>query len=147
MPPSEPPSEQPDTLDDAVASRTQRKREALDLQKMGERLVNLDAGDLVNDTITYTATDGSTQQITVSISGTEDAPTLDNAIVDAGATEGQALNLAIPADAFSDPDAGDALTYTARQSNGDPLVIGNHRQAHHGAHGKSPVAGFASFEF
>ena len=50
MQPSEPPPEQPsaqiEALDDATASRTQRKREALDLQKMGERLVNLDPGDL-----------------------------------------------------------------------------------------------------
>ena len=34
---------------------------------------HLDAGDMVNDTITYTATDGSTQQITVSITGTDDS--------------------------------------------------------------------------
>jgi ribosome-associated protein len=32
--------------DDAVTSRTQRKREALDLQKIGQRLVDLDPGDL-----------------------------------------------------------------------------------------------------
>ena len=34
---------------------------------------DLDAGDVVNDTITYTATDGSTQQITVTITGTDDS--------------------------------------------------------------------------
>ena len=34
---------------------------------------NLDAGDIVNDTITYTASDGNTQQITVTITGTDDA--------------------------------------------------------------------------
>jgi ribosome-associated protein len=33
-------------LDDATASRTQRKRAALDLQNLGKRLVELDAGDL-----------------------------------------------------------------------------------------------------
>ena len=33
-------------LGDAAASRTQRKRAALDLQNMGKRLVELDAGDL-----------------------------------------------------------------------------------------------------
>ena len=33
---------------------------------------NLDAGDIVNDTITYTATDGSSQQITVTITGSDD---------------------------------------------------------------------------
>ena len=33
-------------LEDAAASRTQRKRAALDLQNMGKRLVELDDGDL-----------------------------------------------------------------------------------------------------
>ncbi len=37
-------TEQP--TDDIVTSRTQRKREALDLQKIGQRLVDLDPGDL-----------------------------------------------------------------------------------------------------
>lgn len=41
--PKEAPTEAPD---DAPASRTQRKREALHLQKIGKRLVELDAGDL-----------------------------------------------------------------------------------------------------
>lgn len=36
--------EQP--ADDVVTSRTQRKREALDLQKTGQRLLDLDPGDL-----------------------------------------------------------------------------------------------------
>ena len=35
---------------------------------------DLDAGDVVNDTITYTASDGSMQIITVTITGTDDAP-------------------------------------------------------------------------
>ena len=42
----EEPTEPKEPVDDAIASRSQRKREALDLQKMGERLVNLDTGDL-----------------------------------------------------------------------------------------------------
>lgn len=36
------------TTDDIIASRTQRKREALDLQKIGQRLVALDPGDLAS---------------------------------------------------------------------------------------------------
>ena len=35
-----------ESTDDPVASRTQRKREALDLQKIGQRLLDLDPGDL-----------------------------------------------------------------------------------------------------
>ena len=30
---------------------------------------DLDAGDVINDTITFTASDGSTQQVTVNITG------------------------------------------------------------------------------
>ncbi|MDA7827197.1 DUF4347 domain-containing protein, partial [Rhodobacteraceae bacterium] len=36
----------------------------------------LDAGDSVTDTITFTATDGTAQQVVVTIQGTNDAPTL-----------------------------------------------------------------------
>ena len=34
----------------------------------------LDAGDVVNDTLTLTASDGTTQNITITITGTDDAP-------------------------------------------------------------------------
>ena len=35
---------------------------------------DLDAGDVVNDTLTLTASDGTTQNITIAITGTDDAP-------------------------------------------------------------------------
>ena len=41
-----------EALDDAVTSRTQRKREALHLQNIGKRLVELDAGDLATVPVT-----------------------------------------------------------------------------------------------
>ena len=44
---------------------------------------DLDAGDVVNDTITYTATDGSTQQITVSITGTDDSSVITGTVAGA----------------------------------------------------------------
>lgn len=44
---------------------------------------NLDAGDVVNDTITYTATDGSTQTITVTITGTDDASVITGTVLGA----------------------------------------------------------------
>ena len=37
---------------------------------------DLDAGDIVNDTITYTASDGSMQTVTVTITGSDDAPVI-----------------------------------------------------------------------
>ena len=48
---------------------------------------DLDAGDVVNDTITYTATDGSTQQITVTITGTDDGSVISGTVTGA-VTEG-----------------------------------------------------------
>ncbi len=44
---------------------------------------NLDAGDVVNDTITYTATDGSTQQVSLTITGTDDAPVITGTVIGA----------------------------------------------------------------
>ena len=42
----EEPTEPSAPVEDVTTSRTQRKREALDLQKIGQRLVELDSGDL-----------------------------------------------------------------------------------------------------
>ena len=44
---------------------------------------NLDAGDVVNDTITYTATDGSSQQITVTITGSDDTSVITGTVTGA----------------------------------------------------------------
>ena len=48
---------------------------------------DLDAGDVVNDTITFTATDGSTQVVTVAITGTDDASVISGTVTGA-VTEG-----------------------------------------------------------
>ncbi|MDJ0939049.1 MAG: putative Ig domain-containing protein [Woeseiaceae bacterium] len=66
-------------------------------------------GASISDTFTLTVTD------------TNLAPTVDNLLADQGATEGEALNFAVPGDAFSDPDIGDSLTYSARLSDGTAL--------------------------
>ena len=41
------------------------------------------AGDVVNDTITFTATDGSTQVVTVAITGTDDASVISGTVTGA----------------------------------------------------------------
>ena len=71
---------------------------------------DLKAGDIVNDFITYTATDGSTQTITLTITGVNDAPVLamPGAVtltdIDEGDTENQGdLVSAIIASAGADP--------------------------------------------
>ncbi|QLQ03576.1 MAG: putative Ig domain-containing protein [Thiobacillus sp.] len=49
------------------------------------------------------------------------APELSHALPDQAATEGAAFSYTVAADAFSDPDAGDSLTYTATLADGSAL--------------------------
>jgi VCBS repeat-containing protein len=81
----------------------------------------LDAGETLTDTYTFTASDGSTQTVTVTINGAEDMPTVDNAIADQSATEDVAFNFVFAANSFGDLDASDTLTYTATLSDDSPL--------------------------
>ncbi|HEY9690604.1 MAG TPA: Calx-beta domain-containing protein [Oculatellaceae cyanobacterium] len=50
-----------------------------------------------------------------------EAPVVANPITDQNATEDAALSFQIPANTFSDVDAGDILTYSATLENGNPL--------------------------
>jgi Ca2+-binding RTX toxin-like protein len=49
----------------------------------------------------------------ISVGEVNSAPVLDNSLADLATNEDAPFSLALPADAFSDPDAGDELTYTA----------------------------------
>ena len=74
---------------------------------------DLDAGDSVNDTITYTATDGSTQQITITITGTDDASVITGTVTGA-VTEGNIGDAAVTATgtiSISDVDDADAPSF------------------------------------
>ena len=83
---------------------------------------NADVGTL---TLTLTATDifGATASTSLSIvvAGENDDPVLVNALGDQLAVEDQPFSYTLPAGTFSDPDAGDSLTITVAQSNGDAL--------------------------
>jgi VCBS repeat-containing protein len=81
----------------------------------------LDVGESLNDTFTFTATDGSTQVVTVAINGAEDAVTLDIAINDQVATENSPFSFAVPTNSFSDVDTSDSLTYTATLADNSSL--------------------------
>jgi trimeric autotransporter adhesin len=79
----------------------------------------LDAGEQVFDTYTFTATDGTTQQVTVTITGANDGPI---AVADTGtATESGGVANATPGTPASgnvltndtDVDAGDTMTVSA----------------------------------
>ena len=55
------------------------------------------------------------------VANVNDAPILQNAIADQSTPEDSLFNFTIPANTFTDIDAGDTLTYTATLDNGYPL--------------------------
>ncbi len=81
----------------------------------------IDAGESVSDVITVSTADGTTHDITITIDGAEDAPTLDNLIADQSTAEDAPFSFTVPANTFSDVDASDSLTYTATLSDDSPL--------------------------
>ncbi|MGB5325946.1 MAG: VCBS domain-containing protein, partial [Pseudomonadales bacterium] len=81
----------------------------------------LDVTESLTDTYTFIATDGSTQLVTVTIDGAEDAPTLDNAMADQTATEDSPFTFTFNANTFADVDTSDTLAYTATLSGGGAL--------------------------
>src|SRR5262249_1784165 len=64
--------------------------------------------------------DSATQILTFTITGTNDAPVVAQAIADQNATQGSAFNFQFLANTFSDVD-GDALAYTATKDDGSAL--------------------------
>ena len=75
----------------------------------------------VEVTVTDTGGLATSDTFTLTVNNTNDAPTLDNAIADQSVDEDTALNFVIPANTFSDVDAGDSLTYSATLSGGGAL--------------------------
>jgi Putative Ig domain len=57
----------------------------------------------------------------LTVTAVNDAPTVAAPIPDATAREGQAFSYAVPAETFSDVDAGDTLAYSATLENGSAL--------------------------
>ena len=78
-------------------------------------------GTTYTDSITVAAADGTTQVITVSILGTNDAPTVANPITAQSVNEDSALNFTVPATTFSEVDNGDSLTLSATLADGSAL--------------------------
>lgn len=75
--------------------------------------------------VKVTATDSgglsTSQTFSVLVLNTNDGPTVSMGIADAEATEGVSFQIALPPDAFSDEDAGDALSYSVTLDDGSPL--------------------------
>ena len=71
------------------------------------------------------ATDAGGQSVSdtfdITVTNTNDAPVLATAIADQSATEDTAFSFQFAADAFTDVDVGDSLTYSTTQANGTAL--------------------------
>uniref|UniRef100_UPI003727AC40 tandem-95 repeat protein n=1 Tax=Yoonia sp. R2-816 TaxID=3342638 RepID=UPI003727AC40 len=81
-------------------------------------------GQTLTDTFTYTVEDGkggeSTANVSIVVHGTNDAPVVALALPDQSSAEDEAVNFALPANAFTDVD-GDALTLSATLVGGTAL--------------------------
>ena len=73
----------------------------------------------------YSVNDGkggtSSQTVTLDITPVNDAPILNNPLANQSIITGNSLNFALAANTFSDPDAGDILSYSVKLANGNPL--------------------------
>ena len=97
------------TLDDSVSS-----------------IQSLDAGDIYKESfaVTANASDSSSsvsKTIRISVTGTNDAPTVIAVIADQSIAEDSTLSFVVPDGSFADVDSGDSLTYTATLADGSEL--------------------------
>ena len=85
----------------------------------------LAVGETATVTIDYTIEDTSgltdTGTLTLTVTGTNDAPSVAAAIADQSATEDSAFSYQIPAGSFDDLDTSDTLSYTATLADGSAL--------------------------
>ncbi|WP_409334744.1 DUF4082 domain-containing protein [Bradyrhizobium neotropicale] len=79
----------------------------------------------ITDSFSYTMRDTagltSSTTLTITIHGADDAPVLATQTANQNATVGSSFSLVLPANTFTDVDAGDTLTYTATSANGTAL--------------------------
>ncbi|MBM6550518.1 VCBS domain-containing protein [Marinomonas ostreistagni] len=102
------------------------------------KVQDLDDGDEVTDTITLTATDGTTQDIVITIKGTDDAPELTSNIPDQNVNEGATLSIGA--------GAGSLLSYFEDPQN-DGLEVSGISMSLTGANAVSSyVDGFLTLE-
>jgi VCBS repeat-containing protein len=88
----------------------------------------LGPGDTAAESFTYVVRDGvplypgeATGQLSVSISGVNDAPVVAAPLADRSAEAGQAFQFDVPTNTFADVDTGDALELSATLADGSPL--------------------------
>jgi Ca2+-binding RTX toxin-like protein len=61
------------------------------------------------------------EYVTISVGQPDHAPTLATPLADQSGSEGLAFSYTVPTTAFSDPDTGDTLTYSATKADGSAL--------------------------
>ncbi|WP_209766606.1 VCBS domain-containing protein [Azospirillum rugosum] len=85
----------------------------------------LRAGETVTETYAITVSDGKggtvTRNVVVTLTGTNDAPTVTGAPPTASGNAGQEMALTVDRGRFADVDRGDSLTFTATLADGRPL--------------------------
>ena len=81
--------------------------------------------DLGNVDVRVTAIDTASASVSdvfrITVSNTNDAPTVANPIADQNAAEDAAFSFTVPLNSFADVDAGDTLTYSAVKADGSAL--------------------------
>lgn len=84
----------------------------------------LGAGQSIIETFSYQASDGlvaTASTLAVTLTGSNDAPLAAIPLTDQIGTEGSAFSYQLPANAFTDIDNGDILSYSASLLDGTPL--------------------------
>ncbi|WP_249553162.1 MULTISPECIES: VCBS domain-containing protein [Shewanella] len=69
----------------------------------------LNTGERLTDSLTISSADGTNHTLTVTITGSDDAPVVAQSLVTTTATEDTAFSFSIPAGTFADIDTGDTL--------------------------------------
>ncbi|MFB2667602.1 VCBS domain-containing protein [Shewanella xiamenensis] len=69
----------------------------------------LNTGEHLTDSLTISSADGTNHTLTVTITGSNDAPVVAHSLVTTTATEDTAFSFSIPAGTFADIDTGDTL--------------------------------------
>ncbi|MEQ1956581.1 DUF4082 domain-containing protein [Mesorhizobium yinganensis] len=87
----------------------------------GLRLITNTLTETFNYTMRDTAGATASSTLTITIQGANDAPTLAVQTANQNASVGSAFSLVLPAGTFSDVDANDTLTYSAKLIDGSPL--------------------------
>jgi Ca2+-binding RTX toxin-like protein len=92
---------------------------------IGTRYESLGAGQTITDTFSYTIADSSgatgSAQVSMDITGVNDAPVSAIPLADQAATQNAVFSYQLPLDAFTDIDTGDTLTLSAKLADGQPL--------------------------